>query len=142
MGVLSDLVVAPEGEAERILQSAVPSKEFGGIDIKGIDTVKFTVLHSILTGRTFEELSPAYEPVAMESDDGPWVFRIPTDLVSRLAGLSVDEIHKLAKQWAGTEEFTFDRWAESEVDKILTSISELARKAIGTGQVLFLWMSL
>ena len=50
MGVLSDLVVAPVGDAERIGHADAPAAEFGGIDIKGIDSVKFGTLHSILTG--------------------------------------------------------------------------------------------
>jgi hypothetical protein len=91
MGVLSDLVVAPAGDAERIGRSQIPSKEFGGIDIKGIDSVKFGTLHSILTGRSFEELLPEYEPVVTVSDDGPWVFQIPSDLVTRLAGLAGED---------------------------------------------------
>ena len=33
MGVLSDLVVAPAGEAESVAQAQVPSQTFAGIDI-------------------------------------------------------------------------------------------------------------
>ena len=142
MGVLSDLVVAPAGEAERVAQAQVPSETFGGIDIKGVDSVKFGTLHSILTGQTFEELLPLYEPVVTVSDDGPWVFQIPPDLVTRLAVLDDAETAGVARRWAATEEFVLDSWAEGEVASTLSAISSLSKRAIESGQALFLWMSL
>ena len=142
MGVLSDLVVAPAGDAERVAHAQVPSQTFGGVDIKGIDSVKFGTLHSILTGRPFEALLPEYEPVVTVSDDGPWVFRLPPELVSGLAELGDAERAKVTKRWASTEEFALDRWAEKDVADALGAIATLARKANGSGQALFLWMCL
>jgi len=142
MGILSDLVVAPAGDAERVAQAENPSRAFGGIDIKGIDSVKFGSLHSIITGQTFEELLPAYGPVVSASDEGPWVFRIPAELVSRIAELGYDQRHEIATQWAGTEAFALDRWTEEDVALTLGSIAVLARKAVDSGQELFLWMCL
>lgn len=40
MGVLTDLVIADPSEAERIGSSDCPSKDFGGLDARGIDPVK------------------------------------------------------------------------------------------------------
>jgi hypothetical protein len=142
MGVLSDLVVAPENDAERVANAEAPSQAFGGIDIKGIDSVKFGTLHSIVVGRPFEELLPDYEPVVTVSDEGPWVFRIPSGLVSRLAAISETERAGLAKRWARTEEFSLDGWADSDVSEALDAISTLARRAMASGQALFLWMCL
>jgi hypothetical protein len=142
MGVLSDLVVAPAGDAERVAHAEVPSRAFDGIDIKGIDSVKFGTLQSILTGRPFEELLSEYDPVVTVSDEGPWVFRIPHELLTRLVALDHTERARVAKQWASTEEFGLDGWAEDDVAGALGSISTLARKAVDSGQTLFLWMSL
>ena len=142
MGVLSDLVVAPGGDAERIGRAQSPAAEFGGIDIKGIDSVKFGMLHSILTGRSFEELLPEYEPVVMVSDEGPWVFRIPPDLVTRLATLAGEDKQVAVSRWAATEGFALDRWPASEVAQAFDAIASLARKAEGAGHALFLWLSL
>lgn len=142
MGVLSDLVVAPAGDAERIGRALAPASEFDGVDIKGIDSVKFGKLHSILTGRSFEELLPEYEPVLMVSDQGPWVFRIPSDLVTRLAALAGEEKQIAVSKWAATEEFALDRWPANEVAKAFDGIASLAKKAEGVGHSLFLWMSL
>jgi hypothetical protein len=142
MGILSDLVVAPAADAERIGRAQVPAKEFGGIDIKGIDSVKFGMLHSILTGRSFEELLPEYQPVVTVSDEGPWVFQIPSDLVARLAALAGEDKRAAVSKWAATEEFALDRWPASEVAQAFEGIASLARQAVGADHSLFLWMSL
>lgn len=142
MGVLSDLVVAPAEDAERVAHASVPSREFGGIDIKGVDTVKFGTLHSLVTGRTFDEVLPLYDPVAEVSEDGPWVFRIPEELVLRLAALSDEERRTVAVKWAATEEFALSGWEEAAVSDGLVAICELARRATDAGHALFLWMCL
>jgi hypothetical protein len=142
MGVLSDLVVAPAGDAERIGHADAPAAEFGGIDIKGIDSVKFGTLHSILTGRSFEELLSEYEPVVTVSDEGPWVFQIPSDLVARLATLADADKQVAVSKWAATEEFALSRWTASEVADAFEGIASLAQKAERAGHSLFLWMSL
>jgi hypothetical protein len=142
MGVLSDLVVAPARDAERIGRAQTPAAEFDGIDIKGIDSVKFGTLHSILSGRSFKELLPEYEPVVSVSDEGPWVFQIPSDLVTRLATLEGEDKRVAVSKWAATEEFALDRWPADEVAKAFDGIASLARKAQGSGRSLFLWMSL
>ena len=142
MGVLSDLVVAPAEEAERVAHASVPSREFGGIDVKGIDTVKFGMLHAMLTGRTFDDVLPSYDPVAEVPADGPWVFRLPEELVARLAALSPEERQAAGVKWAATEEFALSGWEEAAVSDGLVEICRLARQAADSRQALFLWMCL
>ena len=142
MGVLSDLVVAAAGDAERIGRSQSPAAEFGGIDIKGIDSVKLGTLHAILTGRSFKDLLPEYQPVIAVSDEGPWVFRIPSDLVTRLTSLAGDDKQVALAKWAATEEFELDRWSTTAVAETFDEIVSLARKAEEVGHALFLWMCL
>jgi hypothetical protein len=142
MGVLSDLVVANEADAESVARAQVPSQKFGGIDIKGIDSVKFATLHSILTGRRFEELIPSYEPAFIVSDDGPWVFRLPGELVDRLATLTDSERQSVADRWAATEEFELDGWEAPMVAETLEEICVQAANAAASQRALFLWMCL
>ena len=142
MGVLSDLVVAGEADAEKVARAEVPSQTFGGIDIKGIDSVKFGTLHSLLTGQTFEELLPLYGPVFSESEEGPWVFRIPPELVTRLSSLNPTERQSIAEQWARTEEFVLDDWEAPLVGETLEAICREAAKAASSHRALFLWMCL
>ncbi|HEV7704566.1 MAG TPA: hypothetical protein VGO46_09750 [Gemmatimonadaceae bacterium] len=139
---MTDLVVAASGDAERIGKSESPAEEFDGIDIKGIDAVKFGTLHSILTGRSFDDLQPEYEPVVSVSDDGPWVVRLPSDFVARLAALTGAEKQAAVSKWAATEEFELDGWTESDVTEAFDEIAVLARKAKDAGLSLFLWESL
>jgi hypothetical protein len=117
------------------------AERFGGIDIKGIDSVKFGTLQSIMTGRSFEELLPLYEPTS-KSDEGPWVFCLPRELVTQLAALPEGERKRIAELWARTEEFVLDRWDVPDVSSVLDSVCELARQAIAAKQALFLWMCL
>ena len=142
MGVLSDLVAAPATDADRVATSVNPAAELGGIDIKGIDSVKFGTLHAILTGRSFEDLLPEYDPVVTVSEEGPWLFRLPTELVVRLASLAGGDERAVVSRWAATEEFALDGWSASDVARALDEIVALARKGLDAGHSLFLWMSL
>ena len=142
MGVLSDLVAAPATDADRVANSVNPAAELGGIDIKGIDSVKFGTLHAILTGRSFEDLLPEYDPVVTVSEEGPWLFRLPTELVVRLASLAGGDERAVVSRWAATEEFALDGWSASDVARALDEIVALARKGLDAGHSLFLWMSL
>jgi hypothetical protein len=136
------LVAGTNADIERIGESQTPSRDFDGIDIKGIDTVKLGTLHSILTGEEFETLLPQYDPVYESSEEGPWVFQIPDGFTSRLASLSPAERTAVADQWAATEEFALDGWSPSDVGASLDAICALAASAGSSERSLFLWMSL
>jgi hypothetical protein len=142
MGVLTDLVIADEGDAMSIANSQYPLGQFSGIDIKGVDSVKLTKLHSFLSGTTFKELLIQYDPVAEASEDGPWVFILPTDLVDRLASLDEAGIASIATKWGNTEEFRLDKWSQSAVSDVLNRIANLARQASAQHKCIFAWMSL
>lgn len=142
MGVLSDLVVAGEGDASQILHTLNPSAELGGIDIKGIDAEKFAALHAIVSGRPLEEVIGEYDPIAWDSDEGPWVFRISQELVVQLAQIGPGERARVAAKWAETEEFRFEDWDTRDVSAVLDEISKLAVRAASAGRAMFLWMSL
>ncbi|HET7458127.1 MAG TPA: hypothetical protein VFJ74_10795 [Gemmatimonadaceae bacterium] len=141
MGVLSDLVAAPSTAAEAIGRTRGPARQFGGIDIKGIDTIKLGMLHAMLTGETFESLFPAYDPVVSVSDDGPWVFELPSALVQRLGALDEPALSATAASWARTEEFEADGWSPKDVHAVLRDICAVARQARSAEHSLFLWMS-
>ena len=142
MGVLTDLVIADEDDANRIAHSQYPLGEFTGIDIKGIDSVKLTTLHSILSGMPFEDLLAQYKPVIEASEDGPWVFLLPNDIVERLANLDESGITNISDQWGITEEFQLDRWSQNDVTTVLNDIVNLTRQASAQGKHVFAWMSL
>lgn len=143
MGVLTDFVVADRGDARRVCDSRNPSRDFGGLDGKGIDTVKLGTLHALLTGGAFD---PAFisDTLCSGGEEGPWVFEVPHDLVQRLAGLTPPELGEAGRRWAATDEFSprYDNWPAERVHQQLGELATICRRAVGEGKPVLMWMSL
>jgi|HubBroStandDraft_6_1064221.scaffolds.fasta_scaffold337458_1 hypothetical protein len=145
MGMLIDIVVADPADAPRVGASTCPSREFTGVEAKGIDTVKLTKLHSVLTGRPFDPKFIGNDALRFDaSEDGPWVFEVPADLVGQLAQLGAGELTSVANEWSKIEEFSakYDNWPAAAVHEMLIGLMVLCRKAVAENKVLFMWMSL
>src|SRR5262249_15187733 len=115
------------------------------VEAKGIDTVKLTKLHSVLTAQPFDPKFIGSDALRFEaSEDGPWVFQVPADLVGRLAQLGAGELTSVANEWSKIEEFSakYDNWPAAAVHVVLTGLTALCRKAVAENKVVFLWMSL
>ena len=113
MGVLTDVVIADEGEAEAVATERVPAKRWRGIDAKGIDQVKLATLWARLAQRGLDvesivKLTTDFAALFEVSEEGPWVFRIPRPLVELLADLDDQGAVTTAVEWASTEEFMLD----------------------------------
>src|SRR5262249_61963935 len=104
MGVLTDFVVAERGDAQRVCDSVCRSRDFSGLDAKGIDTVKLGKLHAILRGGELD--SSIHKSFCDGGEDGPWVFEVPPDLVRRLAEFSPSDLAEASRKWAAIEEFS------------------------------------
>jgi hypothetical protein len=141
VGVLSDIVVADESQAEAILSMSVPSQELPGADVKGIDTIKLATLESILTGQPYEQVE-SHDPVAGDSDGGPWVFAVRPSLVSALATASDTQLSAAATEWSATEEFQLDAWPLDAVRSVLAELTRVSKLATNERKRVFLWMSL
>ena len=139
---MGDLLVAGESEAALIAKSRNPVAEFQGIALTHLDIVKMTQLHAIVTGRPYKELLREYDPIVTVAPEGPWIFRVPVELVSRLASLPDAEQKSVAERWAGTEEFKRDRWTASQAVAAFETICSLAKKGSEPKAALFLRMSL
>jgi hypothetical protein len=142
MGVLTDFVVVDRSDAQRVCESHCPSRDFAGLDAKGIDTVKLGKLHAILRGG---ELDPSiHQPVCDGGEDGPWVFEVPSDLLRRLTEFSPSELAEAGRKWAAIEEFSpkYDNWRPAAVQQVLGDIAALCRRAVGEGKAVLMWMSL
>ncbi|MBO0698606.1 MAG: hypothetical protein J2P46_09440 [Zavarzinella sp.] len=143
MGVLTDFVVVDHKHARRVLKSACPSRDFGGLDAKGIDTVKLGTLHAVLVGGEYD---PSFMTDCLHSGgvEGPWVFEVPDDLVQRLAQLSPRQLVAAGKKWAVTEEFSpkFENWPAEAVQQVLGDLADLCRRAAAEGKPVLMWMSL
>jgi len=147
MGVLSDIIIADRTEATSInAAEGNHLKQWDCLESKGIDTIKLGSLSRILAGRSLDDV-PAV-PVFMDnslldkySDDGPWVYLVPDQLVSALAALDDDAEETVAASWAEIEEFRLSRWQPMDVQEYLHDLIEYARKARDQGKSLLLWMS-
>lgn len=143
MGVLTDFVVADRAEAQRVCDSPCPSRDFAGIDAKGIDTVKLGTLHAILDAP--EGVSSFDDMILCDNgDDGPWVLEVPADLVRRLAALDSERLRSVAAGWAATDEFhsRSGSWPTEDVRQTLEELAALCRRAVEEGKAVLLWTCL
>ena len=143
MGVLTDFVAVKRDEAEIVCQSLNPSKDFAGIDAKGIDTVKMGTLYAILMG---VKADPAFmsDFVCQASEDGPWVSEVPQDMARKLAELAPTELRSIGARWATTEEFTMEYggWPPEAVHQVLQNLAMMCTRALSESKVVFMWMCL
>lgn len=141
MGTLTDLVLADEGEAPKIVGAVRPTSLFPGIEMKGLDIVKLTALQAIVTGQTWTaDLVSQHPLVGQGSQDGPWVLLLSQEFIAKLAELPGERLPELVARWAATDEVKADRWAEPMVRDTLQKIIQLAQQAITRGKRMFLWM--
>lgn len=140
MSVLVNIVIADEGDAEAIGASPKPVADWRGIEARGLDPAKFAMLHSILTGETFEEAEAEYGAAYAASDEGPWVIRIPGEAVEKLAAMEEDVLGQVGAELAATEVFEIDGWPPDEVQAILAELAALAESAVAQGKALFVWL--
>ena len=143
MGVLTDFLVADEIDAAKVGQSFTPLEEWAGIEGKGIEHVKLGRLWALVSGATYQssfirEFSQLHE----QSEDGPWVFRVPGKLVVAIAGLDDCRGSEISREWAKVEEFALDRWDAASVEKFLSEFRVLAQQACAQNKSLLMWMSL
>jgi hypothetical protein len=137
---LADAFVSNDEAIKSITADTMPSQEFGGVDVKSLDVVKFTQLYAVMTGKAFKEALQEFLPEAhVVSDDGPWVYRCPAPLQAALAALHDPELSSTAEQWATKPEFKLDRIDASTVAAILGDLVALSQVAEGRGERLYLW---
>jgi hypothetical protein len=142
MPMLADFVVASRDDAQRVCDSTCPSRDFSGLDAKGIDTVKLGTLHAMLAGEDFDPSFMNESSLCSGGDDGPWVFEVPEDLVQRLSRLDANETASVAAEWANTEEFERDNWSPDSVRRVLEGFSGLCRRAEAQGKPVLMWISM
>jgi len=143
LGILTDFVIADRSEAKRVCDSDCPSKDFAGLDAKGIDHVKLGTLHAILAGVEFDP-SFGSRMLCSRRADGPWVFEVPPDMVQRLAALTEPQLVSAGQKWAHTEEFSveYDHWSVGAVQQVLRALAGLCKQACNEGRSVLMWMCL
>ena len=111
-------------------------------DVKGFDLISLGNLYELLIGDASEQLSE-FSLVYEKSNDGPWIYAVPSTLLERLSILTTSEIKKTAVKWARTDELgDIEERLPGTVKEVLTEIVQLARRAKAVQKQMFLWQSL
>ena len=142
MGLLTDVFVATDVEANALPLNKSPVDSLPCIQARALDPVKFCTLENILVGT---ETKAAVRKIALlrqGSDDGPWVFRVSSELFDALSTLEDGKIGDAGQRWSQTDEMRADRWSEADTTDFLTKIAALAREAKASKRTLFVWACL
>ncbi len=138
MGSLADLIVASSNDAEAIVASEYPLGSFKGVNVDGLDPLQIAALHSVLADKTLEELLGNYEPIAAGSDSGPWLVKIPEDLIATLANVSPDNQASIGNQWVTSDALQGAGWSEQDVAGYLAQLVHFSQVVSFDNTELFL----
>jgi hypothetical protein len=144
MSVLTDFFVASPSEVQSMEVDQSPVGRFPGLQAKRTEVVMIVQLQCIVDGSRFEdhlgELDALF--VRSETDDGPWIVRIPESLFAFLWSADADAVRVIGTRWAQTEEWKASGGTPDDIVSFLGQICELARVAKSGGKGLYVWMSL
>jgi hypothetical protein len=136
----ADLILADPSEAAAILASEYPLGTFKGVSIDGLDPVKLAALHSQLTKKSLEEVLSDYQPAGQASPEGPWLVRLPAELIVSLSNIAPPDQSSVAARWASTDQLLEAGWTEQDADGFLGRLVPFAQSAAFEGKGLFLWV--
>ena len=138
LGSLADLIVATSGDAEDIVASDYPLGSYKGVNVDGLDPLQISVLHSVLVNKDLTELLGNYEPIAAGSDSGPWLVRIPEELIAALGTISPDNQAAVGIQWAASDQLEEAGWTEQEAVGFVARLVHFAQVVSFEEKELFL----
>lgn len=140
METLADIIVAALDEAPAVLASEYPLGTYHGVNVDGLDPLKVAALHSCLTEKAFDQVLEEYHPLAEASPTGPWLIRLPAELITALSGITPPDIPSAAAVWAATEQVRQEGWSGPEAEKYLARVAHFARQAAYDMKELFLFV--
>lgn len=139
MALITNIVAADEDEYVALGESMRPLDEWSGIDGRGLDTAKVTMLHCLVTGDQYDLSLTHHEP-AYVAEEGAIVVRVADRVLDKLAAYDDEMLAHLAEELAATEDFEIEAWSVEDVHTLLVECAQLARLAESQGQSLFVWM--
>lgn len=138
MGTLADLVVGAEGDAQSIVESEYPLGDFAGVNVDGLDPLQLAALHSMLTGQSSEQVLAGYQPIASASPAGPWLIRLPVQLIEELPNVAPQDQAEVAAKWAALPDVVQQGWTQQEAEAYLARLIHFARTVAFEGKRLYL----
>lgn len=138
MSTLADLVLADSSDAQAIVASDYPLGEFTGVNVDGLNPLHIATLHALRTGGELEQLAEHYKPMAQGSAEGPWLIRIPGELIEQLPHIAPQDVPAVAKEWAAVGQPLADGWTQQTAEAYLAQLVHFARTAAFEGKELYL----
>ena len=139
MALITYFVAADEDEFAAVAESMCPLDEWSGIEGKGLDTTKITMLHCLVTGDEYDLSLSLHEPACV-AEEGTVVVRVADRVLEKMAAYDVEILSQLAEELAATEVFEIEAWPVEDVHALLVQLAGLSRLAESQGQALFAWM--
>jgi hypothetical protein len=126
MGVETDFVLATPNQAEAVLTSIDPAKEFGGVYAKGTDPISMGALQAVLTGdRGSDDFFEDYREVASDRDRERSILAVPTELREAIAAIPEAGVKNVVANWVGTEEFMLTGWDDQIAMEFIVGLKNL-----------------
>jgi hypothetical protein len=138
MSSLADLIVANNSDAESVVTSEYPLGEYSGVNVDGLNPVHLAVLHAFTSGIEFNQVLKEYRPVAEASANGPWLIKVPADLIANLVNIAPQDQPSVAAQWVQVDKVRREGWTEQIAEAFLARLTHYAQIASFEGKALFL----
>jgi hypothetical protein len=147
MGVINEIFAAQPSEITPALIDHGPDGHMPSIGGKGMGSIELALLHQALRGRTtppqFDEDDVGAELLACGGDQGPWMFRLSDDLVTRLSLASKFDLERTHTLLIQNEAFECDSPADHQgLSEWLVEMRRMASNARSGSKNLYLWTSL
>ena len=139
MALITYFVAADEDEYAAVAESMCPLDEWSGIEGKGLETTKITMLHCLVTGDEYDLSLSLHEPACV-GEEGAIVVRVADRVLEKMAAYDAEILSQLAEELAATEVFEIEAWSVEDVHALLSELAGLARLAESQGQALFAWL--
>ena len=140
MSSAADLILASPGDVQAIVESDYPLGKFKGVSVDGLDPLKLAALHWVLVHKALKDILPEYHPVAEASPEGPWLVRIPGELIAALGRIAPPDQASVAAKWASTTQVQEAGWSAQDAADFLGRLVPFAQTAAFEGKALFLWI--
>ena len=142
--MITDFFISTPSEVQALDIAQTPAITVRCLRATRADPVKIVQLQCCIDGASFKERMPLLDTMLVRhaGDEGPWIFRLPDVLESRLATASPDELDRFGKSWAATEEWTRDGGTPQIIVPFLAAIAQFAFEARAQQRSVYIWMSL
>ena len=132
MRFITHIIAADAEDLAAIAVAPDPLGNWSGVEAPGFDTVKFALLHSLLTGDPLHTALERYQPICTVADE-TIILHLSDLVVEKLASFDEDALQELAGELAATQAARsgvsasrVTRWAVNVVCRIHKRITSMA----------------